>query len=216
MPPLDVGDAGPATPTKTPARGRARRHPAKGARAAALGMSLMSTAGLAGLFALTNRSASADSVDAAAVIVSGADGAVQTQQPATAATATAATATAPTVTGPTATEAPAPPNAGSTATGPTVVDGGVSATKWGPVQVEATFAPDGTLADVTALQTPDDRGKSVAINDRAVPRLTQEALSAQTADVHTISGATYTSNGYRRSLQSAIDAARAAGVTTIA
>ena len=59
-------------------------------------------------------------------------------------------------------------------------------------------------------------GKSVRINERAVPQLNSEALTAQSAEVDTVSGATYTSNDYRRSLQSAIDAARAAGLTAIA
>ena len=58
-------------------------------------------------------------------------------------------------------------------------------------------------------------GSSVRINDRAVPQLNSEALTAQSADVDTVSGATYTSNDYRRSLQSAIDAAKAAGLTAI-
>jgi uncharacterized protein with FMN-binding domain len=102
------------------------------------------------------------------------------------------------------------------ASSPTVVDGAVVPNRWGPVQVEATFAPDGSLTEVVAIQTPDNRSKSVRINARAVPRLTSEALAAQSAAVHTVSGATYTSDGYRDSLQSAIDAARAAGVTAIA
>jgi uncharacterized protein with FMN-binding domain len=98
----------------------------------------------------------------------------------------------------------------------TVVDGAVFRNKWGPVQVEATFAADGTLTDVATLQTPDDRGRSVSINDYAVPRLNREALTVQSAAVDTVSGATYTSDGYRQSLQSAIDAARDAGVTALA
>jgi len=53
-------------------------------------------------------------------------------------------------------------------------------------------------------------------NDRAVPQLNSEALTSQTAQVDTVSGATYTSTDYRNSLQSAIDAARAAGLTAIA
>ena len=50
--------------------------------------------------------------------------------------------------------------------------------------------------------------EAVWINDQAVPRLDSEALQVQSADIHTVSGATYTSTDYRRSLQSAIDAAR--------
>ena len=119
--------------------------------------------------------------------------------------------TTPTV----ATSAPAttaaPANTGAT----TVVDGAVFQNKWGDVQVEVTFAADGSIAEVTTLKTPYVDNKSVRINQRAVPQLNSEALTVQSADVDTVSGATYTSNDYRRSLQSAIDAANAAGITTI-
>ena len=97
-----------------------------------------------------------------------------------------------------------------------MVDGAVYSNRWGDVQVEATFDASGALVDVVALQTPDDRAKSIRINDNAVPQLTAEALADQSASIDSISGATYTSNDYGRSLQSAIDAARAAGATAIA
>ena len=158
-----------------------RKHPARGARLAALGLSLASTAGLAALFASI---APLSTAAAPAVVVSG--------------TTSRSTSLA------------AAPER------PVVVDGGIFRTKWGPVQVEAVFDPAGRLTDVTALQTPDDRRRSVDINDRAVPRLTSAALGSQSASVDTVSGATYTSDGYRRSLQSAIDAARDAGLTAIA
>ena len=45
------------------------------------------------------------------------------------------------------------------------------------------------------------------INQRAAPILCQEALDAQNAEIDTVSGATYTSRGYRTSLQAALDAA---------
>ena len=112
-----------------------------------------------------------------------------------------ATSTAPT------TVAPAPT--------PTIVNGASFSNRYGDVQVQATFAPDGTLTNVDVLQVPYRDGKSVAINNYAVPHLNSEALTAQSADVHTVSGATYTSIGYQQSLQSAIDAARANGITTI-
>ena len=93
-----------------------------------------------------------------------------------------------------------------------MVNGQSFTNKFGPVQVQATFAPDGTLISVDALQVPTADGKSVRINNYAVPRLNSEGLTAQNADVDTISGATYTSNGYRQSLQSAIDIAVANGI----
>ena len=49
-------------------------------------------------------------------------------------------------------------------------------------------------------------------NDRAVPVLNSETLAAQSAQIDVVSGATYTSESYALSLQSALDAARADGV----
>jgi uncharacterized protein with FMN-binding domain len=65
----------------------------------------------------------------------------------------------------------------------------------------------GKITDVTALQYPNDRNKSVEINSQALPMLRSEALAAQSATIDTISGATYTSDGYTQSLQSALDLA---------
>ncbi|MGB5756567.1 MAG: FMN-binding protein, partial [Acidimicrobiales bacterium] len=107
-------------------------------------------------------------------------------------------------------------NGGVATTQPTVVNGDVFTNRFGPVQVQATFNADGSIASVNTIQTPDGDGKSIRINDRAVPTLNSEALAAQTARVDTVSGATYTSRGYEQSLQSAIDAARAAGITQVA
>ncbi|MGC3861434.1 FMN-binding protein [Micromonospora chersina] len=92
-------------------------------------------------------------------------------------------------------------NAGSgTATG------SVAQTRWGPVQVRITVS-GGKITDVTAVQVPDGNHRDQEINDYAVPILRQEALAAQSARIDTVSGATVTSDGYRESLQSAIDAA---------
>ena len=80
--------------------------------------------------------------------------------------------------------------------------------KWGDVQVEITVA-DGAITDVTVLEYPDGDRKSIQINQRALPTLIQATLTAQSAEVDTVSGATYTSDSYRDSLQTALDAARA-------
>lgn len=84
--------------------------------------------------------------------------------------------------------------------------GGVSDTAYGPVQVAVTLS-HGRITAVKALRTPYDRPRSRQIAADAVPRLTQEALSAQSAHIDAVSGATYTSEGYTRSLQSALDRA---------
>lgn len=93
-------------------------------------------------------------------------------------------------------------------------DGEVVNTRWGPVQVKAQIS-NRQLTDVVALQYPNDRGTSIEINNFALPRLRAEALTAQSAQVDSISGASVTSLGYVQSLQSAIDAAQAAGAIAI-
>lgn len=87
--------------------------------------------------------------------------------------------------------------------------GEASTNKWGTVQVQAVYQ-GGQLVDVEILSYPDADRKSVQINQRVLPQLIEEAVAIQSADVDSISGATYTVNSYRESLQSAIDAALAA------
>jgi uncharacterized protein with FMN-binding domain len=101
------------------------------------------------------------------------------------------------------------PSAGSSsgsATGTKTVNGETAQTRWGPVQVRITLK-NGKLTDVTAVAYPTDNPRDQEINAFALPRLRSEALTAQSADIDTVSGATYTSDGYRQSLQSALDSA---------
>jgi uncharacterized protein with FMN-binding domain len=81
-------------------------------------------------------------------------------------------------------------------------------TPFGAVQVQVTLQ-NGRITDVQALQTPGDQRRSQQISQYAVPQLRSEVLQAQGAQVDTISGATYTSEGYAQSLQSALDQAGA-------
>jgi uncharacterized protein with FMN-binding domain len=74
---------------------------------------------------------------------------------------------------------------------------------FGEVQVQITLA-GGKITAVTALQLPS-HGRSGFISQDAAPILQGEALSAQSASIDTVSGATYTSDAYTQSLQSAID-----------
>ena len=62
-----------------------------------------------------------------------------------------------------------------------------------------------TAAD--AIVYPNSDGKDVMINSRAIPVLNSEAVSAQSATIDSVSGATYTSQAYMQSLQSALDPA---------
>ncbi len=83
--------------------------------------------------------------------------------------------------------------------------GDVEFNRWGGVQVQVAVE-NGRITDVTMLQVPDSHGRSVEINNRAVPILEEETLSAQSADIDMVSGATDTSQGYIASLQAALDA----------
>jgi uncharacterized protein with FMN-binding domain len=85
-----------------------------------------------------------------------------------------------------------------------VLTGQVVPTRFGNIQVQITVV--GTqITDVQALQLPYDRQYSAEISDYVAPYLRQMALQAQSAQIDLISGATYTSQGYAVSLQSAID-----------
>ena len=85
------------------------------------------------------------------------------------------------------------------------IDGPTIDTRWGPVQVEAVVSASGQICDVDAIQSPDSHGRSVRINDEALPILHTEAMKAQSANINGVSGATVTSRGYQRSLQSILD-----------
>ncbi len=162
----------------------------------------MSTGGLGYLFTTTDRGTAGAAAPAAPAGIISSSAAPTPPNPSTATPSTAAPSSSSTA-APTTTEQ---------VTTPVVVNGETVTNRWGPVQVQVAFAADGTITSVDAVQAPFADGKSVRINDRAVPRLNSEALTAQSANVDTVSGATYTSVGYRQSLQSAIDIATANGV----
>ena len=109
----------------------------------------------------------------------------------TTASGTGSTSAAATGSGSTATS-------GATAASETV-DGSVVSTRFGNVQVQITKS--------VVLQVPWNNQKDQQINARAVPTLNSEAVKAQSADIDMVSGATYTSEAYLQSLQSAIDRA---------
>ena len=84
--------------------------------------------------------------------------------------------------------------------------GTAESTQYGNVQVQAVVS-GGKLTNVVVLQVPDRGGYEDQIVQIAVPELKTEALSKQSANIDVISGATYTSQGYAQSLQSALDQA---------
>ena len=94
---------------------------------------------------------------------------------------------------------------GSNTAAAATIDGPVVDTRYGAVQVEIVVS-GGQLKDVVALQLPTGR-HSGQISTAVAPILRQEALQAKSAAIDTVSGATYTSDAYAQSLQSALDQA---------
>jgi uncharacterized protein with FMN-binding domain len=85
--------------------------------------------------------------------------------------------------------------------------GPIANTVFGPVQVQAVIQ-GGRIASVDMLDYPHVRRTSVAINSVAKPRLEQEAVQIQGAQVHLLSGATITARGFIESLRGALNNAR--------
>lgn len=194
-------------PARPPVGRQARRkRPARIAKFGALALSCATTAGLVYLFADINTTQAANQALAAlpsAIPV--ATGATPTP--------TAATTVLTTPVVDAATTVPAP----TTIVVPVVqaFNGDLIDTRFGPVQVQLQFT-NGAISEVAVVAYPNGDGTSVRINARALPELRTEVLAAQSAQINSVSGATYTSHAYEKSLQSAIDQARAAGATAIA
>ena len=182
-----TGSDAPTADPARPTKKRRRRHAARSARYLSLALSALGTVVLTVTFSLL----SLPTIDQFALA------AIPNQT-------TSKTVAAATVAVSTTTPAPVV----------VAFDGDVVQTRWGPVQVQAQFK-DGVLEDVVTLVYPNDRGTSISINKQALPMLRAEALTAQSANVDTISGASVTSRGYVTSLQSAIDAAQAAGAINL-
>ena len=84
--------------------------------------------------------------------------------------------------------------------------GDAAMTQYGPVQVQVTVQ-NGAVTDVAATTYPMSTPVDAQINSYAIPQLNSEAASAGSANIDMVSGATYTSEGYLSSLQSALNKA---------
>jgi uncharacterized protein with FMN-binding domain len=93
---------------------------------------------------------------------------------------------------------------GSSADGLKVIQGPSVPTKYGPIQV-AIAVRGKRLVRVWPLEVTNRYGRSVRASAAAVPVLERRSLDADSADVDVVTGATYTSEGYKRSLQGALD-----------
>ncbi|MEU6773904.1 FMN-binding protein [Streptomyces sp. NPDC046759] len=98
--------------------------------------------------------------------------------------------------------------AGSAGSAAGTVTGDATQTQYGTVQVRLSVA-GGKITKAEAVQAPKG-GLSDQKTALAVPKLNQEAVAAQSAQIDAVSGATYTSNGYKKSLQSALDKMKSA------
>jgi uncharacterized protein with FMN-binding domain len=112
--------------------------------------------------------------------------------------------------------APAPTAAASWSAPPpaasknVTVNGPVARTRWGPVQVQVTIA-GGKITEVKAIQFPNGNNRDQEINSYALPELHDQVITAQSAQIDGVSGATVTSDGYVQSLQAALDTAHFSG-----
>ncbi|BDD71097.1 FMN-binding protein [Streptomyces anthocyanicus] len=97
---------------------------------------------------------------------------------------------------------------GGRGAGAGTVTGDAARTQYGPVQVRLTVS-GGKITGAEAVQAPKG-GQSDQVTADAVPKLNRAAVAAGSADIDAVSGATYTSAGYVKSLQSALDKAAAA------
>ena len=82
--------------------------------------------------------------------------------------------------------------------------GSVANTRYGPVQVKITVE-NGKIVDAQAVQAPS--GSNDRYTQKAVPRLREQTIAAQSANVQGVSGASFTSYGWYQSLASAISKA---------
>jgi uncharacterized protein with FMN-binding domain len=134
--------------------------------------------------------------------------AAATAAPATTAPATATPGTTTRGTTTPATTAPATtaPASASAAPQTRAITGAVENTPYGPMQVKVTLTGS-RITEVAVVQQTNDGAESQQIDSFAIPKLNAETLTAQSARIDTVSGATATSTGYIGSLQSALDQA---------
>ncbi len=94
--------------------------------------------------------------------------------------------------------------AGKLPAGETAVDGKAANTVYGPVQIQL-IERNAKIVKVAVLVQPANTLHDIQIGAFAFPKLISETLTAQTAKIDAVSGASYTSAGYIQSLQSALD-----------
>lgn len=110
------------------------------------------------------------------------------------------------VTNTTLAPSPVSPVEGSGVCDGDVVTGPTAVFKWGGLQLQAKFTKKNVLCDVTVLNYPNDKDRSVSINQSALPIYNQEAVEAGNAQITVVSGATDSWRAYTAGLQAILDA----------
>ena len=159
-------------------------------------------AGLAALVSFKTHSATADAAPAAPAPATSQATAGGSAQASAAATSPAAGKSKGAGMSPSAGQSPATQSAAAVRT----LTGTAAQTQYGPMQIQVTVAGK-KITNVTVLQRTNDGSESNQIDSFAIPKLTSETLAAQSANIDAVSGASYTSSGYIKSLQSALDQA---------
>ena len=77
--------------------------------------------------------------------------------------------------------------------------------RWGGIQLQVHFTKTNAICDVEVLQYPNDRSKSIFINQNALPTYNAEAVAANSARISAVSGATDSWEAYTAALQAVID-----------
>jgi len=148
----------------------------------------------------------------AAAIAPGSNSKTTANTSSTTATQTATTPTATTATTPAASSSTTTTPAASTTSSSQYKDGSYTGTVatnyYDEIQV-AVVISNGKITAITTPTLTGDSGHSNQINSYAVPKLTKQAIAAQSSSIDGVSGASYTTESYVSSLQSALDKAKA-------
>ena len=107
------------------------------------------------------------------------------------------------VSAPTPANKPTPANTPAPASVSGTFTGAAAGTIYGPVQVQITIV-NSVITKAVALTYPTATFRDQQINQQAIPYLIQETLTAQSANIQGVGGASFTSTGWATSLQSAL------------
>jgi uncharacterized protein with FMN-binding domain len=158
-------------------------------------------AGLAGVLTFhSHRPSSTVAVDPSS---SAGGGSTSTATPATTSPSGSAGPTSPSTTTPSASGGPAAP-ATTTPAASRSATGQVVQYRFGQLSVTVTEQA-GRITGLQMASLSETDARSVFIDDQAIPLLRQQVLAAQNANIDGVSGATFTSQAYAQSVQSALD-----------